>query len=201
MPDRPSSSILQRDDIDEDQWVRNLDYEAFTKEVTDLGKMLQAQGGQEDIEHLNKIVRWRNIAVVIGVLTMCFPLNPISVVALSTWTYSSWTMIAHHVCHGGYNRMNRTTDDGWNSRGFALGNVFQRVKDWCDWMLPEAWNVEHNRLHHYHLGEQADPDLVERNLAFLRTKDMPLFVKYLTVLALMPIWKWFYYAPNTFKGM
>ena len=32
-------------------------------------------------------------------------------------------------------------------------------------MLVEAWNVEHNQLHHYHLGEIEDPDLVEHNLA------------------------------------
>jgi hypothetical protein len=25
--------------------------------------------------------------------------------ALSTWTYASWTMIAHHTCHGRYNRI------------------------------------------------------------------------------------------------
>ena len=31
-------------------------------------------------------------------------------------------------------------------------------------MLPEAWNVEHNNLHHYRTGEPGDPDLVERNL-------------------------------------
>ena len=42
--------------------------------------------------------------------------------------------------------------------------------DWLDWMLPEAWNVEHNNLHHYKLGEQGDPDLVERNFEPLRSK-------------------------------
>jgi hypothetical protein len=29
--------------------------------------------------------------------------------------------------------------------------------------------VEHNRLHHYRLGELADPDLVEANLDWLRS--------------------------------
>ena len=63
-------------------------------------------------------------------------------------------------------------------------------------MLPEAWNIEHNRLHHYHLGEPMDPDLVERNLAFLRKMDIPLIGKYAVVAVFMPIWKWMYYAPN-----
>ena len=55
-------------------------------------------------------------------------------------------------------------------------------------MLPEAWNLEHNRLHHYHLGEIKDPDLVERNLHFLRDAPIPKAMKYLFVLLLAPIW-------------
>jgi hypothetical protein len=124
--------------------------------------------------------------------------NIISVVGLSMWTYTSWTMIAHHTCHGGYNRVEAGK---YNSRVFALGGVKRRVEDWCDWMLPEAWNVEHNRLHHYHLGESLDPDLVERNLKFLRDMKVPLPLKYCIALALTPIWKWYYYAPNTFKEL
>jgi len=89
----------------------------------------------------------------------------------------------------------------YNSRGFAIGSIPKRITDWCDWMLPEAWNVEHNRLHHYHLGEPLDPDLVERNLSFLRDMKIPMSIKYGAVGALMPIWKWFYYAPNTFKEL
>lgn len=67
--------------------------------------------------------------------------------------------------------------------------------------MPEAWNAEHNRLHHYHLGEDLDPDKVERNLSFLREMNIPKMLKYAVALALMPIWKWFYYAPNTFKEL
>ena len=53
--------------------------------------------------------------------------NPITIAALSTWTYASWTMVAHHTCHGGYNRV----DAGkYNSRGFALGSVTRRIADW-----------------------------------------------------------------------
>ena len=48
-----------------------------------------------------------------------------------------WTMIAHHTCHGGYNRQ----DDGtgrFTSLGFAIGSLRKRVTDWFDWMLPEV---------------------------------------------------------------
>jgi len=181
-----------------DAWVSNLDYDAFAKDVSDLGKTLIKETSEDDVEHLNKIVNWRDTAAIIGVASMWLAPNPITIAALSTWTYASWTMIAHHTCHGGYNRV----DAGkFNSRGFALATIPRRVADWCDWMLPEAWNIEHNRLHHYHLGEPQDPDLVERNLEFLRSMDTSMAFKYAQVIAFMPIWKWFYYAPNTFKEL
>ena len=66
----------------------------------------------------------------------------------------------------------------------------------------EAWNVEHNRLHHYNLNEERDPDLVQRNLSELReNKDLPVIAKYVFVLGAMLFWKWFYYAPNTYKEL
>jgi hypothetical protein len=183
---------------DDTAWVANLDYEGFHKEVNDLGKQLLKETGEQDVKHLEKILRWRDTAALVGIATMWATPNPLTIAALSTWTYASWTMVAHHTCHGGYNRV----DAGkYNSRGFALGNVVRRVQDWCDWMAPEAWNVEHNRLHHYHLGEVKDPDLVQRNLQFLREKDMPMYQKYASVAVLMPIWKWSYYAPNTYKEL
>ena len=54
-----------------------------------------------------------------------------------------------------------------------MGSLRRRVSQWFDWMLPEAWSVEHNELHHYRLGEEADPDLVQRNLAFVRAMKAP----------------------------
>jgi hypothetical protein len=51
------------------------------------------------------------------------------------------------------------------------------------------------------LGELKDPDLVQRNLEYLRVMDAPVFAKYLTVALIMPIWKWFYYSPNTYKEL
>lgn len=181
-----------------DTWIANLDYEAFGKEVAQLGKELLQDTGSKDVEHLQKMVNWRNAAAVVGIATMWMAPNPLSVLALSTWTYASWTMIAHHTCHGGYNRV----DAGkFNSRGFALGTLRRRVSDWLDWMEPEAWNIEHNRLHHYRLNELHDPDLVQRNLEFVRDSNEPMLMKYAKVFAFMPIWKWFYYAPNTFKEL
>merc|ERR1712070_1098710 len=60
---------------------------------------------------------------------------------------------------------------------------------------------EHNQLHHYHLGEDTDPDLVENNLAYLRGLNLPLPLKYVAVAWMACTWKWWYYAPNTYKQL
>lgn len=181
----------------EDAWIANFDYTAFGKEVAALGKELRSNISDKDVKHLYKLVQWRDVAAIVGLTTLWMTPNPITIVALSIWTYASWSMIAHHTCHGGYNRV----DAGrYKSRGFALG-LRNRIIDWLDWMQPEAWNVEHNRLHHYSLNERKDPDLVQRNLGDLRDSELPLAAKYMKVLFILPIWKWFYYAPNTYKEL
>jgi len=128
----------------------------------------------------------------------------ISILGLSTWTCTRWTMVGHHICHGGYNRQDDVKQGGtgrFTSTGFALGSVWRRARDWFDWMLPEAWNVEHNNLHHYRLGESGDPDLVERNMVILRNIKLPRALKYAAVAGIAAMWKWFYYAPNTYKQL
>jgi len=183
-----------------DAWAATLDYDQFRKEVNDLGKSLEKGQGEDDVKHLHRMIRMSNMCGLIGMLTMWMPLNPIAILGLSTWTCTRWTMIGHHICHGGYNRQ----DDGsgkYTSTGFALGSIYRRTRDWMDWMLPEAWNVEHNNLHHYRLGESGDPDLVERNLELMRTFPLPRPLKYLGVAGLAAMWKWYYYAPNTYKQL
>ena len=171
-----------------DEWVSNLDLDAFGSDVRALGRELASQEGEADLNHFRMIRRWSNVCGIFGVLTMALPLNPLTALALSTWVYSRWTMIAHHTCHGGYNKQ----DDGtgrFTSAGFALGSSLRRFRDWADWMLPEAWNVEHNNLHHFRLGESGDPDLVERNLELLRDIKLPLWMKYIGVGGLAAMWK------------
>ena len=61
--------------------------------------------------------------------------------------------------------------------------------------------MEHNNLHHYRTGEPGDPDLVERNLEMLREIKIPRAIKYAVVAVMAGIWKWYYYAPNTYKQL
>merc|ERR1719461_1584959 len=178
----------------EDEWVETLDLRAFRKDLKELGTALERQQGQEDVDHLNKMILWSNLCGVVGLCSMgFFGWNLITMVALSTWTTTRWTMIAHHICHPQKGR--------WNRFKFALGSMNRRICDWFDWMLPEAWNVEHNNRHHYCLSEIHDPDLVEQNTEAIRTWNVYPFLKYALVLLNMFTWKWQYYAPNTYKEL
>ena len=66
-------------------------------------------------------------------------------------------------------------------------------------MSPEAWNFEHNNLHNYYLNQKKDPDFVQNNFYLLRNLNIPNLFKKIVIVFLMFTWKWFYYAPNTYK--
>lgn len=183
-----------------DEWIEAFDFDSFSSEIRALGKKLEAEQGPDDVAHLNKMIMWSNCFAAVGLLTMGFGVNPISIIGLSLYTFSRWAMIAHHTCHGGYEKCH-PNKGRWSRFKFALGTLWRRFNDWFDWMMPEAWNVEHNNRHHYNLSEITDPDLVEQNLAFLRGMRIPLFLKYVIVGFFMMTWKWFYYAPNTYKEL
>jgi len=185
----------------ENKWVEAFDVVGFKQEIQDLGARLSANQGPDDVAHMNKIILWSNICTVGGVLSA--GLSPTYVfpsVLLAVGIFARWTMVAHHTCHGGYDKL-PIQGGRFNRFKFAVGSTYRRALDWFDWMLPEAWNVEHNNLHHYHLGEESDPDLVERNMAMIREADMPMWQKYTAVTFMAATWKWFYYSPNTFKEL
>ena len=190
-----------------DQWADTLDYKQFRKEVHGLGTRLANEQGEADVKHLKRMIMWSNGYGLLGLATMWMssPLGRfVSILGLSTWTCTRWTMIGHHISHGGYNRQDDPKKGGsgrFTTYGFAVGSVYRRARDWFDWMLPEAWNVEHNNLHHYRLSESGDPDLVERNLELMRDFPVPRWLKYVGVGFLAAMWKWYYYAPNTYKQL
>ena len=130
-----------------------------------------------------------------GYLTCWIIPNPISAFLISWGNITRWA-IMHHICHGGYDQV-PGIPSRYTSKGFARG--LRRYVDWFDWMLPEAWNYEHNILHHYNTGELTDPDLVEENFSFIRNSKLPMPLKYLAVFGAAITWKFTYYAPNTLR--
>ena len=103
-------------------------------------------------------------------------------------------MVGHHVMHRGYDKVPGVKASR-TSKAFAKG--WRRFVDWNDWIHPAAWAHEHNQLHHYRLGEDADPDLVEMNTDWLREAKWPTILKFIVVAFFAATWKWSYYAPNT----
>jgi len=180
----------------EDAWIGKLDHTAFREDIQKLGQELAARQGPADVVHLNKMIWWSRSCFLVGVLTMSYCINPLSIYLISLGIMSRWTIIGHHVCHGGFDKC---SDGKYNRFKFGVGSLWRRRFDWLDWMLVEAWNVEHNQLHHYCLGEVHDPDLVEHNLLAVRDLQQPQWLKRVVVFVMAATWKWHYYAPNTFK--
>jgi fatty acid desaturase len=83
----------------------------------------------------------------------------------------------------------------YTSKHFARGK--RRYFDWFDWILPEAWDYEHNVLHHYHTSEEHDPDVAERHTECLQNLKAPYFLKYILLFFFAATWRITYYAPNT----
>ncbi len=171
-----------------------VDFEGFLGELRVLRKEIDDTLGERDFEHLKKLEKIGYASTFIGLATAWFP-NPVSMVALSFGRSSRW-MFMHHVGHRGYDRV-PGIPHRYTSRGFARGN--RRYLDWPDWMIPEAWMYEHNVLHHSHVGEERDPDLIERNTEALRDSRLPMPLRYAAMGFLAASWRSIYYAPNTLR--
>ena len=167
-----------------------MNIEGFVEDIQKLGAELREESGPADLVHLGRVRAFATACTVVGLGTAWIAPNPLSAVLISTGLFARWTMIGHHVCHRGYDRL-----DGPAGKTFGEGG--RRLLDWFDWLLPGAWKHEHNLLHHYRLNEARDPDLVEENMGWLRESGWPMPVRYAFVFIAALGWKWAYYAPNT----
>jgi fatty acid desaturase len=175
-----------------------VDMDGFQRELKALREELDASLGEPDAAHLRKIERWGRLATLLGLATCWLAPNPFSAAALSLGRSTRW-LLMHHVGHRGYDRV-PGMPVARTSKAFARGG--RRWLDWLDWMLPDAWVFEHNVLHHSHTGEEADPDLLERNAeGTLRDTRKPLAFRYLQLGLLALTWRASYYAPETLSAL
>ncbi|MBP9113219.1 MAG: fatty acid desaturase [Polyangiaceae bacterium] len=173
----------------------HIDLEAFALELRQLRKEIDASMGEEDIKHLKFVERVGTAATLIGAATAWMGPNPVSMLGLSFGRSTRWILM-HHIGHRGYDKVPGIPEK-YTSRVFARGK--RRFLDWADWMVPEAWMYEHNVLHHSFTGEERDPDLVERNVDYLRNSKLPMPARYAVMSLLALSWKYVYYAPNTLR--
>lgn len=168
---------------------------------------------QEDFQHLLKLERCGRTATLFGYfLIVLVSLLEASGASMSTFTFwsmaliaatligvgnvSRWANVAHPILHGAYDKVPGIPSK-YTKAGFAKGN--RRYIDWLDWIKPDAWEFEHNIMHHYHLGEHDDPDNVEANMEEFTKMNIPMWTKYIFVYLLAATWKFTYYAPNTLR--
>jgi fatty acid desaturase len=176
----------------------SVDMDGFQRELKALRDQVDASLGEADKAHLRKIERWGRVATVLGLATCWLAPNPLSAAALSLGRSTRW-LLMHHVGHRGYDRVPGMAP-ARTSKGFARGH--RRFLDWLDWMMPDAWVFEHNVLHHSHTGEEADPDLLERNAeGTLRDMSRPLAWRYVQLGLLALTWRASYYAPETMSAL
>jgi len=190
------------DEVDKKQLEKDID--AIKQEMKPVG--------EEDFKHLLKMERWGHIFTFCGyglivfilLIKMLAGLSSILFVALgflaailiSTGNISRWANVTHPILHGGYDKV-PNIPERYTRKHYAKGA--RRFIDWLDWIKPDAWSYEHNIMHHYHLGEEDDPDNVERNLQWLTQSKIPMWLRYVIVYGFTAMWKFVYYAPNTLR--
>jgi fatty acid desaturase len=198
-----SHSYAKYEDIDKIELQKDIDQVKVT-----LGSP-----SWDDFQHLLKLERWGWISNSIGfVLLFALLFTQFYEITLSALTtslliissaffiavanVSRWANVAHPILHGAYDKV-PNIPLRYTKSGFAQGK--RRFIDWLDWITPEAWMFEHNIMHHYHLGEEDDPDNVASNMKRFIALKIPMFIKYIFVYLVAATWKFSYYAPNTLR--
>jgi hypothetical protein len=120
----------------------------------------------------------------------------ISAIGIGIGNVARWADVMHPILHGAYDKV-PNIPERYTKKIFAKGA--RRYIDWLDWIKPQAWEYEHNIMHHYHLGETDDPDNVEKNLQWLIQSKTPMWLRYIIIYAFAGTWKYTYYAPNTLR--
>ena len=188
-----------------------IDQEQLQKDIEEIKNNL-GPVGEEDLQHLMKLERWSKAANYSGffltfvttALEATQGLNGIgfwilailSGVLLGIGNVTRWADLTHPILHGAYDKVPNVPRQ-YTKKYYARG--YNRYVDWLDWIKPEAWEYEHNIMHHYHLGEDDDPDNVERNMQWLIQSKTPMFLRRIFVYLFAMTWKFTYYAPNTMR--
>ncbi len=187
-----------------------IDQDELQKDIDAIKETIGAPN-EEDFQHLLKLERWgRNASYVGFAIVLALGISSfmgyqlpaagywvfaiIAAVFIGVANVSRWANVTHPILHGAYDKV-PNVPYRYTKAGYARGA--RRYVDWLDWIKPEAWEYEHNIMHHYHLGEDEDPDNVELNTQWLHSMKVPMFVKYIVVFLLAAVWKVSYYAPNT----
>lgn len=172
-----------------------INHEQLVTSIATIHKQVMDEANPaDDLRHLKKMQLWGRICTCLGYATAWILPNPVSALLISQGIFTRWALITHPISHGGYDEI-PGIPHRYTSKGFASG--WRRFLDWGDWIHPDAWHEEHNRLHHFNLGETADPDHIQLNMEWLRQSKIPMFLRYIIVAIFACVWKLVYYAPKS----
>ena len=174
---------------------------AFIKELLIIREQSTLSDSKKDYQHLKKIIWTNRILLLIGFSSAWLIPNPLSMIAISLALTGMWTIVAHHVLHGGYDAIAKIPKR-YHSTVFASG--LRRYVDWPDWMYPPAWNYEHNILHHFYVNEALDPDQMSYRFAAIKpnsSRKKSKWKKILKLIIKISFWKCSYYSFNTMKAL
>ena len=189
----------------------DVDQEQLRKDIEAIKETIEWRT-QEDFEHLLELERWGRMFSIGGFLLMAIVtiidstsgmssllfwlLGVAGAISMGIGNVARWANVTHPVLHGAYDKVPNIPFK-YTKKGYAKGK--RRFIDWLDWVEPDAWAFEHNIMHHYHLGEEDDPDNVEKNMVWLHDAKIPMWMKYAFVYLFAFTWKLTYYAPNTIR--
>jgi fatty acid desaturase len=165
----------------------------FTQDLNDLQNRLRRAVCFDDVKYIRNCENAGRLFTVLGFATAWIFPNPISILLIAAGQMARWG-IAHHILHRAFDGIPGVPTRFQGSR-FARG--WRRMIDWNEWMLPAAFQHEHN-VHHVYTGAHEDPDVVEANVEFIRSSPRPRWMKYLMIFAIASTWRLTYYAPGTF---
>jgi fatty acid desaturase len=188
-----------------------VDKDALQRDLEKIKKNL-GPVGEKDFQHLLKLERWGRaftlsgffmiyvvtaLEVSVGLGAFGFwTLGIIAAILIGVGNVTRWADVTHPILHGAYDKV-PNIPKRYTKAGYARGD--RRWIDWMDWIKPDAWEYEHNIMHHYHLGEDDDPDNVEQNMQWLIQSKIPMFLRKPIVYLFAMTWKFSYYAPNTMR--
>ena len=167
--------------------------EEFTTRLRSIRKEALQNTGMRDYYHMRSIAFLGQVSFCLS-LYACYSEWYVATVFMLAFSLMVKWLLMHHIGHGGYDRI-KGIPSRFHSSRYAIG--WRKYLDWFDWVKPEAWNYEHNTLHHNFTGELQDPDLVEDNLDWLAQARLPYAMKAVILFLFSFTWKFTYYSART----
>ncbi len=172
----------------------------FLKRLKTIRSEIVDNFSEKDYEHFKDFKKKKMLFKILAYTTAPFFPNPVTISSFAVNRIGNW-LTMHFISHKAYDKV-PGVPEYLKSKNFAKGK--KRFTQWLDWILPEAWDYEHNILHHTYTGEALDPDIIEANMEhvlFGHYEKIPKIFRFSFFVGTIGTWRWSYYAPNTLLAL